>query len=127
MREPIDYVAFLHKDNVVIEKHIIRMPAYDEKGWYKSVTSIGAFNNRESTRFYDIIYVKKVPLFGLHCSVWRLDEWERDNKITAESILRVTGIADYKHPYDLLPQVEHKSVFDFYKAVGYDYKKKRYI
>ena len=50
----IDYVAFLLKDGTVIEKHIIRMPAYNENGWYNSVVSIDAFNNRESERYYQI-------------------------------------------------------------------------
>ncbi len=122
-----DYVAFLHKDNVPIEKHIIRMPTYGEKGWYKNVVSIDAFKDREAKRFYDTIYVKKVPMFGLHCSLWRLEDWIRHNQITAESMLEIVGIVDYQDPYDILPTFEHESVFDFYKAVGYDYKKKRYI
>ena len=42
-------------------------------------------------------------------------------------MMAIVGIANYQHPYDLLPTFEHASLFDFYKAVGYDYKKKRYI
>jgi hypothetical protein len=29
--------------------------------------------------------------------------------------------------FDEAPIVEHDSVWDFYKAVGYDYKKKKYL
>ena len=123
----IDYVAFLHSNNVPIEKHIIRMPAYGEKFWHRSVVTIDSFKNREAKRFYDTTYVKRVPMIGSHCSLWRLDDWERDNENTTKSMLEICGIENYKHPYDQLPTFEHESPFDFYKAVGYDYKKKRYI
>ena len=121
----IDYVAFLLKDGTVIEKHIIRMPAYNEKGWYNSVVSIDAFNNRESERFYQIRCVKKKPLLGLLCHLYRLSEWERDTQLSTNRMKKYDP--SYEHPYNLVPCIEHQNVFDFYKHIGYDYKKKRYI
>lgn len=121
----IDYVAFLMKDEVVIEKHIIRMPAYGDKGWYKSVVSVDAFRSREAQRLYDH-HSAGNRVFGLLSNVFRLEEWEHDTEITSKSMKEVCDI-DYVHPYNLVPVVEHKNLFDFYTHVGYDYKKKRYI
>ncbi|ELW0836648.1 hypothetical protein HI145_RS00065 [Escherichia coli] len=117
-----DYVAFLHRFGEAQEKHIIRMPAYGEEDWYKSTISVGAFRDREAEFFLGKQHEREVL-----CSLWRLDEWDSENSRTAESMMAIVGIANYQHPYDLLPTFEHASLFDFYKAVGYDYKKKRYI
>lgn len=117
-----DYVGFLYRFGVAQEKHIIRMPAYGKKGWYKSIISVGAFRDREAAYF-----LKSLSDEPIRFSLQRLSEWEESNKITAESMQAVCGIQNYVHPYDNLPCTVHNSVFDFYAAVGYDYKKKRYI
>nr|DAY73652.1 MAG TPA: hypothetical protein [Caudoviricetes sp.] len=121
----IDYLAFLLKDGVVIEKHIINMPAYGEKGWYKSVLSIDAFKNREAKRYYEMQCVKQVPITGLLCHVHRLAEWEQDNEASTQRMRKYAP--DYIHPYNLVPVIVHDNVFDFYRHIGYDIKTKRYV
>lgn len=80
---------------------------FDTKGWYVSTTSISAFSTREGTRLYNSQKAGK-RLNGKRCHVKFGDD-------------------DFDSLINNLPHYQHNSVWEFYEAIGYDYKKKRYV
>ncbi len=87
--------------------HVVRVPTVGEKGFYRSAISIGAWDEREVKNYVEKFYMKRKPC-PRHWSV------KRETK--------------YMHPLDYqnVPIVEHETLWDFYKYVGYDYKTQKY-
>lgn len=103
------------RDRVIIEYayepciavHVVRMPDVSEKGFYRAAVSISAWEEREVKNYVDRFYTKRKPC-PRHWSV------ERDT--------------NHMHPLDYqnVPIVEHETLWDFYKYIGYDYKTQKY-
>lgn len=116
----MDYQITLWEDGIKKEVHQFDMP-YGMPRWYVSVTSIGAFSTREGTKLYQHNLKGKRDVVGKRCHVRFGDE------ITFEESMAARLEANYGIKPDVLPIFTHATVWDFYKAVGYDWKKQKYV
>lgn len=125
--EGLDYVVTKFVRNTeeqgfkcaTMEVHFVRMPAYNEKGWYVQGLTIDGFRNRMQKRHIVTFqkdggtYAKAVPVsFWYRCEL-RMDYEERleiERKFMAD---------------DEFVRFDHASVWDFYAAIGYDHKKNK--
>jgi hypothetical protein len=78
---------------------------YGVKNWYITITSLSAFGSREGGR-----------LFKRH----NAGHWDVEGK--RGQVGTVGG--SYANQ---VPEIKHETLWDLYKAIGYDYKLKRYI
>lgn len=110
------YLATEYRNGGSVSHHLIHMPSFSEKGFYRNTVSASAFSGRELKR--------------MMANHWRWISLRWDGL--------QTKALDYKlHHNDphLLkharlgdrPRFDHESIWDFYLAIGYDYKKQRYI
>lgn len=118
-----ELLIFLFVDGEIHSQHVVKLPAYGEKRWYTSTLSWDAFSTRENTRVHKAYVASKI--LPKYCTVWRADEWHRSEDIVREIFLQHG--TEWLHPWEKSPKYEHASIFDFYKAVGYDLKKKRFV
>lgn len=109
------YHAILWEKGRPIEVHHMTMEPTSEQSRYRAVSSMNWFNDRESKIFCDR---KKKHVFHTHikCNT----DWETDRRFERRAY------APDKALTDTLPEFTHTSIWDFYKAIGYDYKLKRY-
>ncbi len=83
--------------------HTFNLPDVGEKGFYQEGVSADSFKSREAIRHYDAkgkILAKRARLAYPHDFFWK-----RQDLVT----------------------FHHKCLWDFYLAIGYDYKKQRYL
>lgn len=108
------YVVVLWDTKQPLEVHKFTM---DEEGksHYRAIMSWNYFRNRESGKAS-----KRVP-FMFRSHGMTLESFE----ISASMEARI--FAPDPAPILQLPQFDHSSIWDMYKAIGYDYKRKRYI
>lgn len=105
----MNYVITLWEDGIKKEHHKLSL-SYGDKGFYRACTSLSAFSTREGTRLY-----KQRHVIGKRCHVQMEHE-----------IMDISHLAKYGIYPEVLPTFEHATVWDFYKAVGYNYKRKKY-
>lgn len=96
------------------EIHFVTTPSVTEPHFYRQTTSMDSFRNREAIRF-NRAYMRKKPL-PVRCHVQPRSDW---------NIMWSRGrpFADR----DPLPEFYHADLWAFYKAIGYDYKNKKYL
>lgn len=115
----IDQVAIERRFNKSVAEHHIKIPRATEPGFYRAVVSMGAFQHRELTRVFGEKVRTRRQEVPFYYALQRRQEVE----------LRY---ASHVHRYgktlkEILPIIEHESIWDFYKYIGYDYKKKRFV
>lgn len=95
---------------------VVLVPSYGEKGFYRQGVSFDAFKNREAKKLYNWLHVRKRKLSDLKwCSVkYEHDLFDGDFEIYTNH-----------QTWEDLPV--STSVWQFYKDIGYDYKKKRFL
>lgn len=104
----------LHAGCKHVHVHKVQLPKYGQKGWYVSIGSLSAFAHNGDQEKHkgcwspDYLYVCK-----------RSYEFEDECQNLSS---RWPDLDDRK-----LPVTEHASLWDFYKAVGYDYKRKKWL
>lgn len=99
------YVAELHNDSDHICYHVITYEGY------RQVLSVGAF-------FYG---VKKFEQDSKRGVIWAAHrEFDHHRYIEKNSLGFSTWDED-------VPVVKHRSIWDFYTYIGYDYKRKKWI
>lgn len=104
-------MCVLYVDEVPVSRHIIKEIKHNEKDFYRSTVSMEAFTRREVDVFAEH-YMSKKPLHK-RTRIYDYDDYIKSVFIT-DAVKNV-------------PVFEHKDIKDFYKAIGYDYKKKKYI
>jgi hypothetical protein len=115
------YRAKLYNGNTTIAFHYFKIPYLNERGGYTQTSSYNWFNDREANRHYKLTQQKK-PL-GRWCYIERFIEAHRFESMVKKR-LKELGVS---YQEDKLPFFKHQSLWDFYKAVGYDYKKKKWM
>lgn len=117
-------ICILYVNNEPVSRHIVKCIGYGEKGFYRDTTSMSAFTDRELRIFYkNYISNKNTPKrTGVH----NYDEYMRDKENT-KNILKEIGVNDIVDPVEKTPIFEHENIKQFYEAIGYDIKKKKYI
>ena len=116
-------------------QHIVHLPNYNESGWYRLITSIGAFSNGNLKSGVS----KKMKSVHRDTCVWNhlkkvvyivKTEEEYNNDIRQNIIsmnIAKSGLGDeYKDIVDRGKFVEHSSLYDFYDYIGFDRKRRCY-
>lgn len=113
------YHAVLWKDGEPIEVHHLTMEPTVKHSRYRAVSSMNWFNEREGKILVDRMEKRKPNRFhsNIKCDQdHQLDlKWERSAYAPDPALT------------ETLPQFTHTSIWDFYKAIGYDYKAKKYV
>jgi hypothetical protein len=110
-------VEYLNGDESVV--HLIRMPDPRDKSWYTSLGTINAFRHREQVRSSE--FISKHGYGARNPRYFRL--FFPDDLKGEEAIFNQIGTVIYAD----LPTASHESPYAFYAAIGFDYKKNRYL
>ena len=113
----------LHIPELASEFFILEMPSYHDKGWYIQTTSFSWFRDRELKRAFPDVSGKLIK--GMN---WM--QYAKSLKYTSEhTLLPSVNIAEHLELYgiDINSVRVCKGVWDFYDAIGYDRKRKKYI
>lgn len=106
-------VCLLWVNGVVKEIHHFNLPSHDEVGFYRQTVSYNAFRERETNRYCKWIHEdkKKRPM-PKYASLGEADTftwWLEEFKNKPQNVFH------------------HKSIWELYKAISYDYKKQKFI
>ena len=119
-----EYITYLFKGDDVIEIHVFTCEPTDKHNPYRAITSMSWFSEREAKLRYDPESKAPVPLF--HLSSFEKKKWHDETEARWKASCEKNG-----DPYQpLLPGVPvftHESLWDLYKAVGYDTKTKKWV
>jgi hypothetical protein len=110
-------VEYLNGDESVV--HLIRMPGSSDKGWYTSLGTINAFRRREQVRGSE--FIRKHGYSARNPRYFRM--FFPSDLAGEEAIFGAAGIPRHAQ----LPTATHESPYAFYAAIGFDYKKNRYL
>lgn len=106
---PTKYYALLFVAGESKEVHVFDLPNFGEPNFYRHNLTFSGFRNRENKRLYEQ-QQKKKPVLAKRCSVIEAGDWSSLEKAYSE-----------------LPHYTHPDIFEFYRAVGYSYSRKRYF
>lgn len=106
-------LIWLHGDE--LEVHKFTMEHTVEQSHYRAISSYNAFEDRNCRQVAD------GKIFGYRASMRSERDWEMDMRFGDRAF------APDVFPRRELPMFEHASIWDFYIAVGYDYKQKKWI
>lgn len=122
MKEGI-FVIFLLKENrKTIERHLVRIPEVYEANFSKDATSIAKFENDEKERIFKHNSIPTQRIAVGYC----YHEWIEEQESMRDRMINLRGKKDFKHEWDDTSIVEHESIWDLYKAIGYNHKNKKY-
>ncbi len=119
---PVYRVLLWHKDEIV-EVHTINLEPIGSKSRYRALVSMQCLQARELEAHYGEKPKKNRPPF--HLGIF-------ENKALhdrIENIRRKRCVErgeDFVDEWAEFPHFHHESLWDFYKAVGYDYKAKKW-
>lgn len=118
----------LERDNgKVVAVHIISRNRICESGSYTATISYEAFKSREIKRAFPEGYVNLGTRKSIHWfSMYVKEHFDDDQEITQSICKKLTG-KKLIQPWHNKPEIYHNSIWDFYKYIGYDYKRKRYM
>lgn len=94
----------------VVALHYVTIPSvHSSKGFYQQTTSYNYFRRREIERM-----AQKADRYTL-----MVDENSHDRD---EAIFKNSGV-----PRQIVPTFHHSSMWEFYTAIGYNYKRQLYV
>lgn len=95
--------------------HRVHLPSVSEKGFYRQSVSYTAFNKAMCL----LVYGKVPP------PIWYSPQWEEEWECKMETERHL------KEQYNMEPPtrtfIDHCSIWEFYKAIQWDFKKKRFL
>jgi hypothetical protein len=107
-------------DSHHVQLHVLWLPFVTETGFYRQVTSFNAFFHSGKLKKHgpnwspEFLYRElDWEEFEIECNTWREHAGKYDLDPDA---------CDWRK----LPTTEHQSIWEFYEAIGYDYKSKRW-
>lgn len=105
----------------IVQSHIFPLPGVGEPGFYRATVSYNAFRNFENTRLYNSMQKRKCyPDF--HYSLKFAYEWEEDEQLLFNTLSSLGVEAEHS----IIEKIQHESIWDFYKAIGFEWKKRRH-
>jgi hypothetical protein len=122
-----DCTAIVWRNNVPTDHHIFPLPNFGDPNFNRTIRSYSAFRGGQNTSLWKAIQkarkTKKPCVYpAIRTALKDKDEWDVDFRLLNQSL------AKYKLKLQPEPNwIRHESLWDFYKAVGYDYKTQRYI
>lgn len=114
-RENPQYHAILYKDGQPIEVHHMTLEPTETQSRYRALVSMNWFNDREVfalTSGKSKLYRTKIKCHSEH-----------EIDLRFERCAYAPDVA----LIDTLPSFTHTSIWEFYAAIGYDRKRKRYV
>jgi len=117
-----DFMTFVAKEfdgTHLRHIHFVRCPRSHAPGGYRSILSLEAFRGRERDRLN--VRHRRRDKLGRWFYVIQFYDYMTE-KIGVRQTFADLGIP--RQPS--APYTKHSSIWDFYIAIGYDYKKKRY-
>lgn len=121
-----EYYAILYKDDEPIEFHVFTAEPTAKHNRYRAVSSMGWFSEREVALRYGDNPKKNLSPFHMS-SMGRKAAYDKEEASWLAQCKKEGREAEYKELYANIPHFEHTSLWDMYAAVGYDYKKKKWI
>lgn len=108
--------------NKVETKFFVVCPHKSHGGFYRQAVSIGAFNRREDARFVKSVKTtNKYPVE--YCDIKYLNDMTFEcNDIMDKELIELGRNIQHNEKYIMVT-----GLFDFYKLIGYDYKKQKYV
>lgn len=106
-----------------LQSHEIEIPDYGEPDFYRAIRSVQAFRHRENARAYPVAKDGSWSVFAPAVDSWFDIRTPGDIEMQEFKETIAPGINAEEHA---LPVQRHKTVWEFYLAIGYDYKKKRF-
>lgn len=103
-----------------LDIHHVRMPAYNEKGWYPQGLSIDGFRHRMQKR-----HIKSMKGADGNWSArpFAVSFWYRcELRIDYDERRKIEDRFFKEEPASV---TEHATLWDFYEAIGYDHKKNK--
>lgn len=128
-RPPTKQVAVIWRDGRPTEVHHFKTPGIGSKGFYREGISVDAYSSREAKRFYELMNIKRKGHPPIRAHVMRHVEFidaMKGFEDFCNSDKALPTLRGSKHFFRALPEFFHESVWEYYKAVGYDYKRQRY-
>lgn len=122
-----DCTAIVWRNNVPTDHHLFPLPNFGDPNFNRTIRSYSAFRNRQNTSLWEAIQkarkTQKPCVYpAIRTALKDKDEWDVDFRLLNQSLTK------YKLKTKAEPNwIRHESLWDFYKAVGYDYKTQRYI
>lgn len=120
-----DFMILVYEDGVPQSRHFVRTPEVSDSNFYRQATSLDAFRTREAKRLHEQHKKGIKDVVGKRSWVRWYDEYSQEVKVVEESMKKY--VPDYTHHFSATPEFFHNTVWDFYKQVGYDYKRKKYV
>lgn len=106
-------VCLLWIDGTFKEIHNFVLPSPNEVGFYRQTTSYNAFRERSNKQHHKWYYEDQkkydMPKRAHLCEVEDAKWWIEEFKENPQSVFH------------------HATIWDMYKAIGYDYKKRRFV
>jgi hypothetical protein len=109
-------LVVIHRPNKEDSYRIVMYPDFKEPGFYRQILSLDAFKNREMARAFPDGKWKNKKI------TWATIKYESD--FLPESNLDTIEIWTCGKTWEDLPV--SKDVWQFYKDIGYNYKKQKY-
>lgn len=112
--------AIICRHEEMRELHWFKLPDHKEQQFYRTVVSYSAFKRREGKRMLEHSQRRRTDK-----NLPRLEGYVLFNAIYENDLVVQMEV---KHGvYNALPVKVHASLWDFYTAIGYDYKKQSYV
>lgn len=118
MIEEYNIVVTMWDGGTPYERHFVKHK-YGQPKWYVMSISLDAYRNRENRKC-----AKMLPNGGCQVVMYQGKRGSLQFNDEYESTKRAN---DKFGIHQELPEFYHDAWFDFYKAVGYDYKRKKYL
>lgn len=126
-----DIFAIERNGGNVVATHIISRNHICGPGSYTATLSYEAFRRRESERAFPetkkgyVLLGKKSPTIRWF-AMYIKEHFDEEQEITQGICMETLGHRIVQ-PWHSVPEFRHDSIWDFYRYIGYDWKKKRYI
>ncbi len=101
---------------------LVKLPTVYDKGFYRQITSVDSFKNREVKKFAEKFYMKNKP-----CPRYFSVRYMDDFLFEYESHLSLVEKYNISYEWESIELDRYDSIFDFYKGIKYDYKKQKYL
>lgn len=117
-----DFVLVERNGKTPVAIHIVHKPTVYDGGFYRQTTSFEAFRRHQSKIFSR--WLKKRESIGHWFYGDFRNHWEFHYEVNKRSMSKITG-KDWDE-FRGVPRVEHENVWAFYKAIHWDYKRKKF-
>lgn len=118
-----DFVCVERVNDNPVAIHIVHKPTPVQNGFYRQTCSFDAFRRRQVNLVHKC-FQKRIPIPRWFYCEFKAD-WEFMYEHNKKTLTELTGKS--WDEFAGVPRIEHDNVWTFYKAIGYDYKIKKFV